>query len=212
MPICVVLFHRRAGLFHPAGDGPLLFFGQILQLRHGNVAQTFELGKVGEIYFIAMELVEGRNLREVLRRWLPAGADREPAVRTPHPGPGTIVSGGDGGVLDPQALDRIRALQRPGAPNILKKVITLFLAEAPKLFEALRDAVAQSDCAAMQRAAHICKSSSANLGALKFAGLCEEMEHDAHAGSNEQSQTRLGLIEVEYEKMLLAFQAQLSLP
>jgi serine/threonine protein kinase len=37
-------------------------------LRHGNVAQTYELGKVGEIYFIAMELVEGRNLREVLRR------------------------------------------------------------------------------------------------------------------------------------------------
>ena len=37
-------------------------------LRHANVAQTFELGKVGDIYFIAMELVEGRNLREVLRR------------------------------------------------------------------------------------------------------------------------------------------------
>lgn len=37
-------------------------------LRHGNVAQTYELGKVDDIYFIAMELVEGRNLREVLRR------------------------------------------------------------------------------------------------------------------------------------------------
>jgi len=36
-------------------------------LRHTNVAQTYELGKVGEIYFIAMELIEGRNLREILR-------------------------------------------------------------------------------------------------------------------------------------------------
>lgn len=36
-------------------------------LRHENVAQTYELGKVGDIYFIAMELIEGRNLREVLR-------------------------------------------------------------------------------------------------------------------------------------------------
>ena len=36
-------------------------------LRHENVAQTYELGKVGEIYFIAMELVEGRNLREILK-------------------------------------------------------------------------------------------------------------------------------------------------
>jgi eukaryotic-like serine/threonine-protein kinase len=36
-------------------------------LRHENVAQTYELGRVGDVYFIAMELVTGRNLREVLR-------------------------------------------------------------------------------------------------------------------------------------------------
>jgi serine/threonine protein kinase len=37
-------------------------------LRHANVAQTYELGKVGDIYFIAMELIEGRSLRDVLKR------------------------------------------------------------------------------------------------------------------------------------------------
>lgn len=37
-------------------------------LRHANVAQTYELGKVDDIYFIAMELIEGRSLRDVLRR------------------------------------------------------------------------------------------------------------------------------------------------
>jgi serine/threonine protein kinase len=36
-------------------------------LRHANVAQTYELGKVGDIYFIAMELIEGRDLREILK-------------------------------------------------------------------------------------------------------------------------------------------------
>ncbi len=36
-------------------------------LRHGNVASTYDLGKVGEIYFIAMELVPGRTLRQVLK-------------------------------------------------------------------------------------------------------------------------------------------------
>jgi serine/threonine protein kinase len=36
-------------------------------LRHENVAQTYELGKVGDTYFIAMELVPGRNLREILK-------------------------------------------------------------------------------------------------------------------------------------------------
>lgn len=39
-------------------------------LRHENVAQTYELGKVGDIYFIAMELVIGRNVRELLKHCL----------------------------------------------------------------------------------------------------------------------------------------------
>jgi serine/threonine protein kinase len=36
-------------------------------LRHENVAQTYDLGKVGDIYFIVMELITGRTLRDVLR-------------------------------------------------------------------------------------------------------------------------------------------------
>jgi serine/threonine protein kinase len=36
-------------------------------LRHDNVAQTYEVGRVGDVYFIAMELITGRNLRTVLR-------------------------------------------------------------------------------------------------------------------------------------------------
>jgi len=36
-------------------------------LRHENVAQTYDLGRVGDTYFIVMELITGRNLREVLR-------------------------------------------------------------------------------------------------------------------------------------------------
>ncbi len=37
-------------------------------LRHENVAQTYDLGKVDDIYFIAMELVPGKNLREILKQ------------------------------------------------------------------------------------------------------------------------------------------------
>jgi serine/threonine protein kinase len=37
-------------------------------LRHPNLAQTYELGKVDDIYFIAMELVTGPTLRDILQR------------------------------------------------------------------------------------------------------------------------------------------------
>jgi len=36
-------------------------------LRHQNVPQTYDLGRVDDVYFIAMELITGRNLREVLK-------------------------------------------------------------------------------------------------------------------------------------------------
>jgi tRNA A-37 threonylcarbamoyl transferase component Bud32 len=37
------------------------------RLNHPNVAQIFDLGKLGEQYFIAMELVHGEDLRSVIR-------------------------------------------------------------------------------------------------------------------------------------------------
>jgi eukaryotic-like serine/threonine-protein kinase len=37
-------------------------------LHHANIAQTFDVGKVGDIYFIAMELVAGPNLKQLLRQ------------------------------------------------------------------------------------------------------------------------------------------------
>src|SRR5512140_2013524 len=36
-------------------------------LRHQNVPQTYDLGRVDDVHFIAMELTTGRNLREVLK-------------------------------------------------------------------------------------------------------------------------------------------------
>ncbi len=37
-------------------------------LQHPNIVQLYELGRVGHVYFISMELIEGRDLRQVLRQ------------------------------------------------------------------------------------------------------------------------------------------------
>src|SRR5215470_2981724 len=44
------------------------------RLHHANVAQTYELGKVGEIYFIAMEYASGPTLAQIIRQCQHAGA------------------------------------------------------------------------------------------------------------------------------------------
>ncbi len=37
-----------------------------VQLQHANIAQIFDLGKVGESYFIALEFVHGRDIRSIV--------------------------------------------------------------------------------------------------------------------------------------------------
>lgn len=39
-----------------------------VRLNHGNIAQTFDLGKVAEDYFIVMEYVEGRTVSQVFKK------------------------------------------------------------------------------------------------------------------------------------------------
>src|SRR3989338_10964286 len=41
-----------------------------VQLNHGNIAQIYDLGKVGDDYFIVMEYVEGQNLSKINRKGL----------------------------------------------------------------------------------------------------------------------------------------------
>src|SRR5512138_3486174 len=40
--------------------------GVAIKLQHVNVAQVFEVGRVGDEYFLALEYVEGRDLRRTL--------------------------------------------------------------------------------------------------------------------------------------------------
>ncbi|MBI5548372.1 MAG: serine/threonine protein kinase, partial [Deltaproteobacteria bacterium] len=39
-----------------------------VQLTHANIAQTFDLGKIGDSYFIALEYVAGKDLRAIFDR------------------------------------------------------------------------------------------------------------------------------------------------
>jgi PAS domain S-box-containing protein len=74
------------------------------------------------------------------------------------------------------ALNQIRALQHPGAPDLLSKIIGLYLESSPQLLRQMREAVAAEDGEALRQAAHSLKSSSANLGAIQLAAVCKELE------------------------------------
>lgn len=78
--------------------------------------------------------------------------------------------------LDPRALAQIRALQRPGQPNILGKIIKLYFANSQTLLQQIREAVATGDNEMLHRAAHSLKSISAQVGATNVVARCRELE------------------------------------
>ena len=78
--------------------------------------------------------------------------------------------------IDTRYLDVIRSLQRPGKPDLLEKVIGQYFEDAALQVELMRNGYSAGDTAAVKSASHRLKSSSANLGALRLAELCQELE------------------------------------
>jgi HPt (histidine-containing phosphotransfer) domain-containing protein len=147
------------------------------------------------------------QLRAVLERWLsPAAAgEARPSASTTswssttRPGVASDPGATGHAPLDVATVDGLRALQRPGQPDVLGRVMRAYLSSAPGLLKALRIAVTQGDAAAAHQAAHGLKSSSANIGALHLASLCRELESAARAGTLDGAGQMVPAIEAEYE-------------
>ncbi|WP_211444705.1 response regulator [Collimonas humicola] len=86
-------------------------------------------------------------------------------------------------IIDPKALQALRSLQRPGRPDVLTRVVDLFILDAPRLLAAMRKAVAENDAEALRHAAHTLKSTSANVGAVALAANCREIEQLARSAN-----------------------------
>jgi HPt (histidine-containing phosphotransfer) domain-containing protein len=111
-------------------------------------------------------------------------------------------------VLDRQALGRIRALHRPGGPNLLAKVLGLYTSSSQALTDAMRSAATLNDAESIRQAAHALKSSSANVGAMAFADLCKEVELAAAAGKLDHARVLVDGLLAEHRKVLQALDAQ----
>ena len=121
------------------------------------------------------------DLQNMVLRWTDRGSrgkrqgslvasPRSPETAGPSPAEGA------GAPLDRQALAQIRALQRPGRPDLLARLIDTFLAAVPREIEALGQAVSLGDSATVARIAHTYKSSSGNLGAMALSASFAEIE------------------------------------
>ncbi len=169
------------------------------------------------------------QLQAILSRWLPQrGAeatpeqerstfdvrrsDPDPQTSTLDPQPSNLPLGSyvEVPTIDPRAWESIRALQRPGQPDMLCKVIGKYLTSSRQLIETMRTAVPQHDAPALHRTAHSLKSCSATLGALRLAALCKEVEAMGRANVLDHIATLWDKLEAEYKLVHEALAAELD--
>ena len=119
------------------------------------------------------------QLRDAIERW--AGGDASPPHPAPEPTNGAAAHADADEILDQDALDAIRALQRPEASNVLDEVVRLYLDSAPGLLEDLHAGLASGDPDRVRMVAHSLKAASANLGVTQVVGLCKGLEEQARS-------------------------------
>jgi two-component system sensor histidine kinase/response regulator len=151
------------------------------------------------------------ELKAMLSRWLPGDPSQEKAPeKSPALGKTSPLSPiSVPPVMDPQALENIRALQQKGAPDLLTRVMQAYLSDTPKFLENLQQAINQGDIRAVQRMTHNLKSSSANLGAMSVASLVRKLE-DTSLTSPEKARKILDELFLEYDKFQDALAQELA--
>ena len=112
--------------------------------------------------------------------------------------------------IDYRALANIAALQRPGAPPLVQKVISTYFQSSRELLEKLRQAVENGEAEAARQAAHSLKSSSANLGAKQLASLSKELEDAGRARAMQNTRPLWERIKTEHSRVVAALQEELT--
>ena len=102
-----------------------------------------------------------------------------------------------------EQLDRASLLERvEGDQELLAEMIQLFLADAPHLLEAMRNALQQGDMTLLERSAHSMKGAAGNMSAQVTVSAALQLEQSAKKGDAESSKADLAALEVAVERLL----------
>jgi HPt (histidine-containing phosphotransfer) domain-containing protein len=148
-----------------------------------------------------------QTLQDMLDRWMPAAASTQPEAAEPAARP--QAKGAE--VLDRQVLEQLSRVRTNGKPELLARVINLYLVESPKLVQKLKQAAGASDARAIARSAHSLKSSSANVGAKVLSGYCADIEASARRADTEEARKILARIETEHGSVQSALAAEVEM-
>jgi signal transduction histidine kinase/DNA-binding response OmpR family regulator/streptogramin lyase len=84
-------------------------------------------------------------------------------------------------LLDEAPLRALRLMRQPNQPDLVAKVVEIYLERTPILLTALKAAIAARDANTVRSLAHVLKSSSAHIGAGTLTALAGDLEASSKA-------------------------------
>ncbi|MGC2061770.1 MAG: ATP-binding protein [Thermodesulfovibrionales bacterium] len=170
------------------------------------------------------------QLRQAVERWVKvrtAAGTEAIAEKENNESPSGLVVEGDAGsagedivsmeaesdrlvTLDHKTLDRLARLQKGGAPDLVTRILSIYLADSSGLLSRLHKAVMEGSASEIQKAAHSLKSSSANVGAMQLSSLCKRLEAMGRVNSTEGAGELLAGIDAEYRAVESALREELQ--
>lgn len=76
-----------------------------------------------------------------------------------------------------KAIEQLRKVELKGDESLLKILVDLYATDSPRHLISIKQSIAAGDLPTLEHAAHILKSSSAQLGALDLADTCRQLEY-----------------------------------
>lgn len=103
-------------------------------------------------------------------------------------------------VIDPQAIENLRALNPGDNDEFLREIAGIFLEDTPLRIAELEQSLAAGDSPKFTRAAHSIKGSSSNLGAMALRRIAEQMEHESRSKGLADAGTLLPGLRAEFDR------------
>jgi two-component system, sensor histidine kinase and response regulator len=150
--------------------------------------------------------VKPEELGAVLERWIPQADEK-----TSGPEEAADTSVGVGvdttDLLDKSVLTGLREI---GDQELLADLTTLFLEDAPAQLETLREAIEGGDAPSVEQVAHTLKGSCGNMGAMRMATICTELEEAGRSGDLAPAPALVSRLNAELGRVRVALEEELK--
>jgi len=153
--------------------------------------------------------VKSGELDATLKRWLPRENEEKP--RKFDADARTVISEEDANRENLEyPLDRVtlEGLRELGGSELIADLAEVFSSDTLPRLANLQVAVESGDAEAVERIAHTLKGSSANMGARRMAGICEELQKAGVSKDLAGALDLLDQLEAEFERVRWALAAE----